>query len=102
MVALGQACGGGQKRWYLSTLKLQLVPLELCRACRSVPTLPVHVRGKTGRSLWVSPKPKNEPDDCSSKEARDSSRAPVVRALRLTWELPLEVLVQSGGVETWR
>eukprot|EP00903_Cladosiphon_okamuranus_P014166 g13165.t1 len=38
-VALDQACGGGEKRWYTSTLELQLASLELCRACRRVPTL---------------------------------------------------------------
>ncbi|CAM9787639.1 unnamed protein product, partial [Ectocarpus sp. 8 AP-2014] len=42
-VALNQTCDGGDKRWYASTLELQLVSLEFCGACRLVPTLHVCV-----------------------------------------------------------
>ena len=43
VVAVNQACEGGEKRWYASTLELQLTSLELCKACRSVGTLRMHV-----------------------------------------------------------
>ncbi|CAM9759840.1 unnamed protein product, partial [Ectocarpus fasciculatus] len=39
VVALSQACDGGKKRWYASTLELQLASLEICRVCRSISTL---------------------------------------------------------------
>ena len=51
-VVLLQACEGGENRWYASTLELQLVSLELCRACRSVPILHVRVEAGTPRTLW--------------------------------------------------
>ncbi|CAN0240998.1 unnamed protein product, partial [Ectocarpus fasciculatus] len=41
IVALNQACGGQEKRWYVSTLELQLVSLEFCGACRSAQLLDV-------------------------------------------------------------
>ncbi|CAN0042237.1 unnamed protein product [Ectocarpus sp. 6 AP-2014] len=39
VVALSQACKGGEKRWYASILELQLTSLDMCRACRSTPIL---------------------------------------------------------------
>lgn len=41
--ALNQACEGEEKRWYTSTLELQLASLAMCKACRSVPTWHVRV-----------------------------------------------------------
>ncbi|CAN0511524.1 unnamed protein product, partial [Ectocarpus sp. 8 AP-2014] len=49
VVALNQTCDGGDKRWYASTLELQLVSLEFCGACRRVPTLHVRVDRQTPR-----------------------------------------------------
>ncbi|CAM9669642.1 unnamed protein product, partial [Hapterophycus canaliculatus] len=48
-IALHQACGGSLRRWYASTLQLQLASLGFCRACRSVPTLHVRVNRSTPR-----------------------------------------------------
>ncbi|CAM9126585.1 unnamed protein product, partial [Laminaria digitata] len=52
-VAIDQACGGGEKTWYVSTVNLQLASLQLCRACRAV--VPLHVRLGQGipRSMWA-------------------------------------------------
>ncbi|CAM9389107.1 unnamed protein product, partial [Ectocarpus sp. 6 AP-2014] len=47
VVALSQACEGGEKRWYVSTLELQLTSLGMCRACRNVSTLRVRVEDQT-------------------------------------------------------
>ena len=102
VVALGQARGGGKKRWYASTLELQLASLELCRVCRSCPTLDVRVSVGTVHSLWVAREFLAGPDTGGSKRIRSSSRVPVVRALRLTWVLPMKDLVQSAAVELWR
>lgn len=73
------------KRWYASTLELQLASLELCRACRSVPTLHARVDDDTPRTLW---------------SRRASSRVPVVTALCLTWALPTEGL-QRVAIELY-
>lgn len=85
IVALNQASDEGRKRWYASTLDLQVVSLELCRACRSIPTLHVRVRERTPRSLWSPRQTQARRITRGSKKLRDSSRVPVVRALRLTW-----------------
>ncbi|CAN0440546.1 unnamed protein product, partial [Ectocarpus fasciculatus] len=34
-LALSQFCDGQGEHWYVFTLELQLVSLELCQACRS-------------------------------------------------------------------
>ncbi|CAN0059278.1 unnamed protein product, partial [Ectocarpus sp. 6 AP-2014] len=54
MVALNQACDGQEKRWYVSTLELQLVSLELCGACRSAQLLHIFVKEDTPPTLWSS------------------------------------------------
>lgn len=84
IVALGQARAGGEKRWYASTLELQLVSLEFCKACRGIPILSVRVDDRTPCSLWFFPRPRSGLNTGVSKKARTSSRVPVVRALRLT------------------
>ena len=99
-VALGQACEGGKSRWYASTLELQLASLELCRACRSVPTLHVTVDDAAPLSLWTPRRSQTGPRTRRSK-TRVLSRVPIVRALRLTWDLPLEDLVRRAAVELW-
>ncbi|CAM9580887.1 unnamed protein product [Ectocarpus sp. 13 AM-2016] len=85
IVALSQACEGGGKQWYASTLELQLTSLDFCRACRSVPTLDVAVDKHTPRSLWAPHTTQTRPITRSSKVARISSRVPAVRAAGLTW-----------------
>lgn len=93
LAALRQACEEGGQRWYASTtLELQLASLEFCRACRNVPTLHVRVEDDAPRSLGSPP---DEMNTRSSEKGRISSRVPVVRVVRLTWSLPLEVLVKE-------
>jgi len=99
-VALSEACNGGVKRWYASTLELQLVSLEFCRACRSIPQLAVNVEASTPRSLW-SPRKAQTPPRTRSSEARSASRVPVVQAVRLTWGLPAEILMEDAAMEYW-
>ncbi|CBJ27701.1 expressed unknown protein [Ectocarpus siliculosus] len=99
-IALSQACEGGEKRWYTSTTELQLGSLDICRACRSTPTLHVRVTGGTPTSLWSPPTVQALPNTQSSK-VRVVSRVPVVRALRLTWAFSMETLVQRAAIELW-
>ena len=94
IVALNQACGGGKKRWLASTLELQLVSLEFCRACRTVPTLRVRVQAGTPVSLWFIFKPQHS-------LVPTSTRVPLVRALALRWALPMDQLRQKAAVELW-
>ncbi|CAM9162233.1 unnamed protein product, partial [Ectocarpus sp. 13 AM-2016] len=98
-VALSQA--GEGKRWYVSTVELQLASREYCRACRSVTTLHVTVDNRTPRCLWADRDSRTRPGTHSSKKVC-SSRVPIVRALRLTWMLPMEVLLNSANVELWK
>lgn len=95
IVALNQAGEGWRNLWYVSTLELQLVSLEFCRARRRIPTLGVLVDGRTVRSLWVSPMSKTGQVASSSKEVCTSARVPVVRAFRLTWALSMKDLLES-------
>lgn len=53
------------------------------------------------RSLWSRPESHTGTETRRSKKARLSCRVPVVRALRLMWQLPLEVLVQGAAKELW-
>ncbi|CAN0229897.1 unnamed protein product, partial [Ectocarpus fasciculatus] len=78
-VALNQACDGRQKRWYASTLELQLVSLEFCGACRSVKTLHVRVFPYTCPSLWSARQSHTTPDK-GGLEVCISSRVPAVQA----------------------
>ncbi|CAN0521524.1 unnamed protein product, partial [Ectocarpus sp. 12 AP-2014] len=100
VVALSQACEGGKKRWYSSTLELQLTSLDLCRACRSTSILHVRVNDQTPRSLWTSRTAQTRPNTRSWK-LLISSRVPVLRALRLTWALSMEDLLRDAAIELW-
>ncbi|CAM9315410.1 unnamed protein product [Ectocarpus sp. 12 AP-2014] len=71
-IALNQAHKGREKRWYTSTLELQLVCLAVCCERRSIPTLHVHVDEETPNSLW-------------DPETHISGRVPPVLALQLVW-----------------
>ena len=101
IVALSQACEGGRKLWYVSSLELQLLSVDFCRACRSVPIWHVRVGQVTPPSLWSSPKLPTTASHVLSSEARNYSRVPVLRALRLAWNLPLDLLLQSAATEWW-
>ncbi|CAM9491548.1 unnamed protein product, partial [Ectocarpus sp. 12 AP-2014] len=52
VIALSQACAGGERRWFESTLELQLTSLDICRACRNVSILQVRVTHEAPSSLW--------------------------------------------------
>lgn len=93
-IALNQACEGGNKSWYVSTLELQLVSLEFCRACRSVPILHVRVEDATPRSLW-STEPVTHTNTRSWKLR--NSRVPTVCARSLSWA----VLTRAIAMELW-
>lgn len=101
IVALSQTGKRGEKGWMSSTLELQLASLDFCRACRSVPTLRVSVDPQTPCSIWLAPKARAAPHTRSSKEDCISSRIPVVQAVSLTWQLPLEALVKSADKDLW-
>ncbi|CAM9286591.1 unnamed protein product, partial [Ectocarpus sp. 8 AP-2014] len=100
VVALSQACEGGEKRWYASTLELQLTSLDMCRACRSTSILHVRVNHLTPHSLWSSRTTQTWPNTRSSR-LRVSSRVPVVRALGLMWALSMEDLLRKASIELW-
>ena len=91
---------GEEKLWYTSTLELQVVSLELCRACRRVPTVHVRVNDFTPRTLRPPSKPRRgEPGTCSSK-VRRTSRVPAVRPLRVTLA-DLEEFGMMKSAEKW-
>eukprot|EP00752_Nemacystus_decipiens_P008832 g7883.t1 len=99
-VALNQACEGGEKRWYASTLELQLASLEFCRACRSVPTLHVRVNPESPTSLWSSSTAYTV--RIGSWVFGSSTRVPAVRAGSLTWNLPIDALLYTVSSELWK
>ncbi|CAN0490571.1 unnamed protein product, partial [Ectocarpus sp. 12 AP-2014] len=99
IVALNQTCDGGEKRWYTSTLELQLASLEFCRACRRVPTLHLRINPRTPRSLWS---PRNSHTTAVNKRRREVgvwSRVPAVQAFGVTWALSMNDLLQSSAME---
>ncbi|CAN0191062.1 unnamed protein product, partial [Ectocarpus sp. 6 AP-2014] len=67
-------------RWFTSTLDLQLASLDLCRACRSVPTLLVKIDHDTPRSLWT-------PTVYGGADSAPSGRVPPLRAHGVKWEI---------------
>ncbi|CAN0223234.1 unnamed protein product, partial [Ectocarpus fasciculatus] len=77
VVALSQACDGGKKRWYASTLELQLASLDICRVCRSISTLHVRVKDQAPRSLWYPHEVQTRPERRGSKICT-SSLAPIL------------------------
>lgn len=74
--------------------------LEPCRQCRNVPTLHVRSEDGTPRSMR-SPRKTRTPSPTRSSKVHNSSGVPIERALRLTWALRLDVLVQSAAVKLW-
>lgn len=79
-----------------------MASLEFCRACRNTPTLHVRVDYDTPRTLW-SPgsTTRATPSEAEGSKVRVSRRVPVVRALYLTWELPLKALAEPAATELW-
>lgn len=86
MVALNQACEGVDKRWFSSTLELQRVSLDFCRACRSFSNLLIKVGPSTPHNLWTIREPLPQRIKRSNATALDTrSRVPEVRPLALTF-----------------
>lgn len=74
--------------------------MEFCKACRSTPTLHMRVDHRTPCHMWSPIKSQTRCNSYSSK-VRILSRVPVVRALILTWDLSLEVLIRTAAMELW-
>ncbi|CAN0287776.1 unnamed protein product, partial [Ectocarpus sp. 4 AP-2014] len=96
-VALNQAydsrAGDGDNvRWFTSTLDLQLASVDLCRACRSVPTLLVKIDHDTPRSLWT-------PTVYGGANSAPSSRVPPLRAHGVKWEIEATFAKHVGLAE---
>ncbi|CAM9960933.1 unnamed protein product, partial [Ectocarpus sp. 12 AP-2014] len=84
VVALGQVYHAGEdRRWYTSTLELQLASLDFCRACRNVPTLRMRVGEGTPSSLLNVLAEEQQKHPASSHQDRGSSRLPPVPANRV-------------------
>ncbi|CAM9470722.1 unnamed protein product, partial [Ectocarpus fasciculatus] len=98
ILALNQASDGQEKRWYVSTLELQLVSLELCGECRSAQMLDVLVNEHAPPTLWTSRTPRTTPSQ-RSQEVCTASRVPSVHAFGWTWELPVNRLPQRTAIE---
>lgn len=93
IVVLNQASTDG-KRWFASTMQLQLASLACCEACRSLPTLSVAVKNGTPPRLWT-----DAPGlETHGVERLSSTRVPVVQAHRVTWRLPASSLRSMGDV----
>ncbi len=93
-IALNQAiieCEGGVKHWYASTLELQLASIEMCHACRKVPTLRVRVGDQTPSTLWSPRHSQKNLSNTHSSKVGLSSRVPGVHTFCLTWEFPEEI-----------
>ncbi|CAM9760169.1 unnamed protein product, partial [Laminaria digitata] len=89
-VALNQACWGGDKSWYVSTMRLQLGSLDFCKACRAVATLHVQIRTKrTPRGIWP-PRTSPAQPPIAVVEPCVGSRVPVVKMLAATWKVHTE------------
>lgn len=96
IIALSQATGEGKdKRWYVSTLQLQMLSLLFCRECRSVPRLHVKITDETPRRMWASREPPDYSLDTPA-QAGGTSRVPFVQALEWTWALPRVVVFQGA------
>lgn len=99
-IALGQAAG---RKWYVSTMELQLTSCQFCLACRGVRTLCVAVNTQMPHSLWGDDV---LPGMMVRREPYKQRQRPSVRAAGAKWQLPADMLVsvlsQSillGGVE---
>ncbi|CAM9739511.1 unnamed protein product, partial [Ectocarpus fasciculatus] len=89
IVAVSNTCDG--KGWFTSTLDLQLVSLQLCVACRSVPSLKLMVRSGTPWRLWLGGV------KTPGAKKTNMSRLPTLRAREVCWNLPVEYI--SGALE---
>ncbi|CAN0292578.1 unnamed protein product, partial [Ectocarpus fasciculatus] len=98
ILALNQACDGQEKRWYVSTLELQLVSLELCGACTSAQLLDVLVNEHAPPTLWSS-RTSRTTHSQRIPEVCTASRVPTVHAFGWTWELPVNRLPQRAAIE---
>ncbi|CAN0491918.1 unnamed protein product, partial [Ectocarpus sp. 12 AP-2014] len=98
IVALNQVGDEHDKRWYASTLELQLVSLAFCGACRSVPTIQVRVEQKLPRSIWY-PSTSHTATNNGSGAVATWNGVPVVQAFGFTWALPTGTLPQTAAIE---
>lgn len=101
----------------MSTLELQLASLEVCKACRSVPTLRVRVANETPSTLWAPrdelslQQQRQQQPQQQHKSSRDSksttsrggkaisSRVPAVQMVDMRWAAPSHRLLNSGAME---
>ncbi|CAM9905362.1 unnamed protein product, partial [Ectocarpus sp. 4 AP-2014] len=89
MVALDLACDG--EKWYTSTQQLQLASLDLCKACRGVPTLALSVKRSTPEYLWAEAArgPRGRlTGEKKPPAARTRTRVPSFGPRRVMWKLP--------------
>lgn len=98
-IALDQAHQGGSKRWYASTLDLQLASLELCVARRAVSMLHVHIKGDAPRSLWYPSTLTANPTPNKSKYPKPR-QIPLVEAVSITCSVR-SVLLDKVQVKSW-
>lgn len=101
MVALDLSCDG--EKWYTSTQQLQLASLDLCTACRGVPTLALSVELSTPEYLWAEAAPAPRGRLTGQKkplEARTRTRVPLFGPRRVMWKLPASRL-RLARKELW-
>ncbi|CAN0164683.1 unnamed protein product, partial [Ectocarpus sp. 12 AP-2014] len=88
MVALDLTCDG--EKWYASTQQLQLASLDLCKACRGVPTLALSVERSTPEYLWAEaargPRGRLTGEE-KPPAARTQTRVPPFGPRRVMWKL---------------
>lgn len=84
-IALGQA---SERKWYTSTLELQLASFEVCVACRGVRTLLVTVDEYIPLSLWD-----DHDSFCDPLKRPEKRRLPARRAAAVAWKMPAGMLV---------
>ncbi|CAM9100303.1 unnamed protein product, partial [Hapterophycus canaliculatus] len=94
-VVLNASCDG--KGWFPSTRQLQLASLQLCVACRSVPSLRLEVDMTVPHRLWVDPSGQGACSPGHRLQTRPS-RVPSARLHTVLWRMPASLLMWSSGV----
>lgn len=92
IVALSQAYDGGagegdMKGWFVSNRELQLASLDLCRACRSMPSLLVCIGAATPRRLWDPAGARRAAPQRLFANSTISSRVPALQVRSVRWML---------------
>ncbi|CAM9898666.1 unnamed protein product, partial [Ectocarpus fasciculatus] len=96
-VALALTCDGDE--WYTSTQQLQLASLDLCTACRGVPTLALRVERSTPTYLWERPRCWLTEQE-KARAAPTGTRVPPFGPRRVMWKLKASELGYSRE-ELW-